>query len=79
MRSMPRHPGAMSPQIVAHRRVVLDLEPAQDSIRGRIVDGDDAGQQSRSFEGWLELSALLDGLRPKPERQDPNPNQDARP
>lgn len=49
--------------------MVVDLEPAQDSIRGRVTDADDADGPDRSFEGWLELSALLDGLRPRPDTQ----------
>lgn len=54
---------AMS-EIGATRRVIIDLEPTEDnSIRGSLDVGD-TGRQD--FHGWLELSALLDQVRPKP-------------
>ena len=66
----------MSSGTTITRRVVLELEPAQDSIRGRVMDADD---QTRSFDGWLELSAVLDVLRPRPNLQPPNSSEDAIP
>ena len=48
----------------ATHRVIIDLEPTADnSIRGCL----DAGHAvPQDFHGWLELSALLDQVRPKP-------------
>ena len=46
------------------RRIVLELEPTDDGIRGALASDDGAFQP---FEGWLELSALLDGVRPRTE------------
>ena len=46
------------------RRIVLELEPTDDGIRG-VLAADDGMLQP--FEGWLELSALLDGVRPRSE------------
>lgn len=43
------------------KRVILDLEPS-DSIRGSVAYDDTA---VRAFHGWLELSALLDRIRPR--------------
>jgi hypothetical protein len=43
-------------------RVVIDLEPTADSIRGFLDDGRAVPQH---FHGWLELSALLDRVRPR--------------
>lgn len=51
----------------ANRRVVLELEPAQDRIRGRVSDADYSDGGARSFDGWLELSTLLDAMRPRPD------------
>ena len=66
----------MSSSTSTTRRVVLELEPAQDSIRGRALDADD---QSRSFDGWLELSNVLDVLRPRPDSQRADPTADTTP
>lgn len=49
------------------RRIVLDLEPHPDTVRGWIGFADDAPVQ---FHGWLELSSHLDRLRPVPEEDD---------
>lgn len=46
------------------RRIVLELEPTHDGIRGALATDDGLFQP---FEGWLELSALLDGVRPRTE------------
>jgi hypothetical protein len=46
---------------LAAQRVVLYLEPSQDSIRGSMSADDGL----RRFEGWLDLSALLDEVRPR--------------
>jgi len=42
--------------------VILDLEPTPDSIRGSVAFDDTS---PREFQGWLELSALLDRIRPR--------------
>jgi hypothetical protein len=46
----------------AVKRVILDLEPSTDSIRG---SAEYDGTSVREFQGWLELSALLDRIRPR--------------
>jgi hypothetical protein len=48
------------------QRVVLEIEPGE-PIHGRLAA---ASEPSRRFHGWLELTALLDGLRPA----DPSPS-----
>jgi hypothetical protein len=50
---------------------VLELE-AGEPIRGRLAA---ASEPARRFHGWLELTALLDRLRPA----DPSPGRDATP
>jgi hypothetical protein len=57
-----------------NRRVILDLEPAADSIRGSAAF-DDA--PPREFQGWLELSALLDRIRPRSGDTADEPSSDA--
>lgn len=44
------------------KRVILDLEPTDDSIRGSAAYDDTS---AREFHGWLELSALLERIRPR--------------
>ncbi|MGH8961955.1 MAG: hypothetical protein ACRDWT_12340 [Jatrophihabitantaceae bacterium] len=44
------------------KRVILELEPSADSIRGSLACEDTA---VRDFHGWLELTALLDRIRPR--------------
>jgi hypothetical protein len=56
----------MSSRTTVSRRVILELEPVQDSIRGRALDAD---EHYRTFDGWLELSAVLEKLRPRPDSQ----------
>lgn len=48
-------------------RVVLDLEPHPDTIRGWIGYPDDVAVR---FYGWLEMSSHLDRLRPLPHQDD---------
>lgn len=43
-------------------RIVLDLEPTADGIRGQVATEDGS---STPFSGWLELSALLERVRPR--------------
>lgn len=45
-------------------RVVLDLEPHPDTVRGWIGCADETAVP---FHGWLELSSHLDRLRPLPD------------
>lgn len=65
----------MSDSDATTRRVILDLEPSLDSIRGSI-GGDDG---ARRFEGWLDLSTLLDEIRPRPNSHGPASTEDATP
>ena len=52
----------------------MDLEPTQNSIRGALFDDNAAPKQ---FHGWLELSELLEEIRPRPPvvADDPGPNE----
>jgi hypothetical protein len=43
-------------------RVIIELEPTAETIRGSLDDGRAVPQH---FHGWLELSALLDQVRPR--------------
>ncbi len=50
----------MEQHTAATYRLELEVGPDQDPIAGQIRDG--AGRE-RSFNGWIELSALLEDLR----------------
>jgi hypothetical protein len=44
---------------VSARKVTIEIDVGE-PIRGRLLDGTGA---SRPFRGWLELSAMLEGVR----------------
>lgn len=43
-----------------HIRVVLDLDPVGEPIRGAVWDGN---ERSQPFFGWLELASTLEAMR----------------
>ena len=62
-------------------RLVLDLDPLAEPIRGRVLaarDGD-----ARAFSGWIELSSVIEQLRAEiditgyPGADAPEPSPDA--
>ena len=42
-------------------RVVLDLDPLSEPIRGRVAAEGDGNPQA--FSGWIELSSLIEQMR----------------
>lgn len=52
-------------------RVVLDLDPASEPIRGRVAAERDGDRDAHAFSGWIELSSVIEQMRaevasPKP-------------
>jgi len=44
-------------------RVVLDLDPASEPIRGRVTPEHDGDGGAHPFSGWIELSSLIEQMR----------------
>jgi hypothetical protein len=44
-------------------RVVLDLDPLSEPIRGRVVAERGRVADARAFSGWIELSSLIEQMR----------------